>query len=242
MKILLLKRTSSVTVASVETLNRDHGIILSALVRRKKQWTEASACSRSWGSCRAEMASATASARVGRCLAPGRCFGAWSTTRSAMGGQAPGHALLRIGEATVGRPLTCQHCSLSFPDEARLGRHVRMHSYDRPFRCQFCAVSCLTRQHLVHHERTHTGERPYKCPYCPNAFSSKTNLTRHVRSHTGERPYRCHRCSIAFTQKTHLITHSRIHTGERPHRCNRCSCAFSLKCALLRHMKTHQGE
>ena len=97
-----------------------------------------------------------------------------------------------------------------FHDRASLKKHYTVHG-DKLFQCPHkdCGKRFLDNAKLKRHMLVHTGEKPYKCHICGKRFSLDFNLKTHMRIHTGEKPFVCPYagCNKRFNQKSNLHAH-----------------------------------
>lgn len=134
----------------------------------------------------------------------------------------------------------CSKCDKSFSCNAKLERHMRVHSGVKPYTCEYCGKSFAYSTSCRRHERTHVEGKPFKCSHCQKAFSDSTNMKAHIRIHTGEKPYRCTICGREFSHSSSLKSHHRTHTGEKPFRCQHCGTCFGHLSTLRKHgMRAH---
>ncbi|CAL1579154.1 unnamed protein product [Knipowitschia caucasica] len=134
---------------------------------------------------------------------------------------------------------SCQYCSRSFPSEAFLKMHVRIHTGTRPFVCEHCHKAFTQMGYLQKHRLCHDPEREaFHCHFCKNTYSSSFNLKRHLGSHTGERPFKCELCGKAFKRLGHLQKHTHGHhrVQASAHSCQNCPKVFSSPHELQRHV------
>nr|XP_054773561.1 zinc finger protein Xfin-like [Lytechinus pictus] len=140
----------------------------------------------------------------------------------------------------------CIHCSHSFPEQALLKEHLKVHDSVgslKSYQCSECDQVFMRQSVLTKHmKKAHNILPGYKCSYCGSTFANKNHLTEHERSHTGERPFPCTECDWSFMTKSHLRNHMRTHAQENPLKCTYCSATFSKKGLLEEHIRIHTGE
>ncbi|KAM7009850.1 uncharacterized protein LKV04_001776 [Tautogolabrus adspersus] len=144
-----------------------------------------------------------------------------------------------------GRRLTCNQCSMSFPDSSSLKTHKQSHKSTAqvpPYSCTQCGKTFTQACNLKVHQRIHSGQGLHLCSHCGKGFPSFSDLKTHKCGQTGEKPYCCNVCGNKFSRLWNLKLHRRIHTQEKPHRCTMCDKSFTRADILKVHQRTHTGE
>ncbi|KAM8908731.1 uncharacterized protein AB9W97_005927 [Spinachia spinachia] len=139
------------------------------------------------------------------------------------------------------RPHACAQCGKGFLYKGGLLSHMKIHSEEMPFMCSFCGKSFKRERNMKKHERCHTREDVFSCSQCDKSFVYKATLIRHELTHSGERPYLCSDCGKAFFSHAELLKHERFHTGHKPFQCPHCGKRFTQSCYLTIHLRYHTG-
>lgn len=102
-------------------------------------------------------------------------------------------------------------CKRTFCSQVAVDNHMTRHA--RKYTCNQCDKSFSEQAKLKRHLLVHTGERPFQCPFenCGKKFSLAFNLTTHMRIHTGDKPFKCTICDKSFAQSANLKQHKKIH-------------------------------
>eukprot|EP01083_Nonionella_stella_P213177 769078_1 len=142
------------------------------------------------------------------------------------------------------RPWTCQFsgCEKSFKKQAKLQRHILVHSGVKPFRCDECGKTYSRNNHLKRHILSHSDERKFECPKdgCSCSFRTKSHLNRHMKYHEKWECLTCGYCSKTFRKRHQLLSHEHSHTnGPLPFPCTApgCTLRFKLLQSRTRHFK-----
>ncbi|XP_073831434.1 uncharacterized protein [Musca autumnalis] len=162
----------------------------------------------------------------------------------------------------------CNTCEKVFSTQARLDRHMPMHSPDRPYACEICKYrfqsSCRLRGHMLKHTEDENGrEKGFECPDCSRRFERKSSLSVHrsqVHAHktinintatttssstpSSQFSYPCKVCQRNFISLRWLTEHIKNkHNEVKLHKCTKCHKAFLLHSHLLEHStRYHQAS
>ncbi|XP_068216410.1 zinc finger protein 665-like isoform X2 [Palaemon carinicauda] len=137
-------------------------------------------------------------------------------------------------------PHRCNICGLLFTSNAKVRKHMRLHTEEKPFRCNVCSRQFLHKSALQSHMLSHSeSEGRPTCNVCGKSYTAKLSLDIHMRTHTGEKPFACSVCGKKFTRRSGCISHMRLHTGEKPYDCNICGKRFAYSSGIRSHMKLH---
>ena len=112
--------------------------------------------------------------------------------------------MIRRHSSDITPSYPCQHCSLTFGEQADLDDHcIRIHT---AFRCKLCHQLFETSRLFEEHVRTHLT---VQCDTCSKDFDSGKALEKHKRVQHGERRHQCPLCGKRYASLGFLARHLR---------------------------------
>ncbi|XP_053699427.1 zinc finger protein OZF-like [Sabethes cyaneus] len=158
----------------------------------------------------------------------------------------------------------CDTCGQKFTTDAKLDKHMLVHTDKNPNFCDICGSHFTTNSTLhTHRKRVHSLHAPYQCPHCKESFKNNDELLQHGFVHRKRDHLECKLCGRKFYQRQSLAGHmKKVHESQastpqmklseqksqppdgenpplKPFQCDICGKAFRLKALLTAHKKCH---
>ena len=134
----------------------------------------------------------------------------------------------------------CKFCEMEFSTEADKLAHEQRHIESATnFTCSICKVKCASNAKLKRHLRIHTGENPFRCKFCPKVFPRKEFLQRHMFNVHVTDDNTCPYCFLFFPSAEELTEHLHSHADPQEpqtHFCDTCDTYFAEYHELRAHM------
>ncbi|CAG7734312.1 unnamed protein product, partial [Allacma fusca] len=151
----------------------------------------------------------------------------------------------------------CTHCQKKFWKKILFQRHVRTHTQERPFKCDHCNLSFNNQAKMNRHMFVRSGS-VYKCNFCELKFCFGISLTKHVKTSHGDDISDAPALPVMFNHDEddksivgHPMSEEPLdetlicdpNPGKLPGmRCLHCGSIFSNQELFLQHTKDCSGD